>query len=46
MGVFTTAAATWVASATLTATQLNAQVRDFINGFGAYTSYTVTRYVC
>ena len=42
MGVFTTAAKTWGAEA-LKSSDLNAQVRDFINGFGAFTTtYTPT----
>jgi len=39
MGVFTTAAKTWGAEA-LKSSDLNAQVRDFINGFGAWSTYT------
>jgi len=39
MGLFTTAAKTWGAEA-LKSSDLNAQVRDFINGFGATTTYT------
>lgn len=42
MGLFTTTARTWAVSEVLTATNLNAQLRDFINGFGAGTSYTPT----
>jgi hypothetical protein len=41
MGVFTTAAKTWGAEA-LKSSDLNAQVRDLINGFGAWTSYSPT----
>lgn len=42
MGLFTTAARTWGASEVVTATNLNAQLKDFIAGFGATTSYTPT----
>jgi hypothetical protein len=41
MGVFTTTAKTWGAEA-LKSSDLNAQVRDFINGFGTWTTYTPT----
>jgi len=39
MGVFTTTAKTWGAEP-LKSSDLNAQVRDFINGFGTWTSWT------
>jgi hypothetical protein len=42
MGVFTTAATTWAVGNKITAAGLNGQLRDFINGFGAFTSYTPT----
>ncbi len=40
MGVWTTTPRTWAVSEVLTATNMNAQLRDFQNGFGAYTSFT------
>lgn len=40
MGVWTTSPRTWAAAENVTATNLNAQLRDFQNGFGAFTSYT------
>jgi hypothetical protein len=42
VAVFTTASRTWATSEVVTATNLNAQLRDLINGFGAKTSYTPT----
>ncbi len=42
MGVFTTASKTWAVGNKITASDLNGQLRDFINGFGAFTSYTPT----
>ncbi len=42
MGVWTTSPRTWAVSEVLTATNMNAQLRDFQNGFGAWTSYTPT----
>lgn len=41
MGVFTTTAKTWGAEP-IRSSDFNAQIRDFINGFGAWTSYTPT----
>jgi hypothetical protein len=40
MGVFTAPAHTWAILEGLTAANMNAQLRDFINGFGACTAYT------
>lgn len=42
MAVFTTISRTWVAAEILTASNMNAQLRDFINGFDAWTAYTPT----
>ena len=42
MGVWTTAVRTWAAGEKVTAANLNAQLADFANGFGAFTSYTPT----
>lgn len=42
MGVFTTASNTWAVGSKITAALLNGQLRDLINGFGAWTSYTPT----
>ncbi len=42
MGDWTTATRTWAVSEVLTATNMNAQLRDFANAFGAFTSYTPT----
>lgn len=40
MGTFTAAARTWATDEVVTAANLNAQLRDLINGFGAWTAYT------
>lgn len=40
MGTWTTAIRTWAAGETVTAANLNAQLKDFAGGFGAWTSYT------
>lgn len=42
MGLFTTASNTWAVGNKITAALLNGQLRDLINGFGAYTAYTPT----
>ncbi len=42
MGTWTTAIRTWAAGETVTAANLNAQLKDFAGGFGALTSYTPT----
>lgn len=42
MATWTTATRTWAAGETLTAANMNAQIRDFANGFGAWNSYTPT----
>ncbi len=42
MGTWTTAIRTWAAGETVTAANLNAQLKDFAGGFGAWTSYTPT----
>ena len=41
MGTWTTAVKTW-ASGTLTSTDMNAQIKDFANSFGAFTAFTPT----
>lgn len=40
MGVWTTAIKTWAAGSTVVAADMNAQIKDFASGFGAWTSYT------
>ncbi len=40
MGTWTTAVKTWAVGDKESATILNAQLRDFANGFGAWTTYT------
>lgn len=42
MGTWTTATRTWAAGEVVTAANLNAQLRNFANGFGAWTAYTPT----
>jgi hypothetical protein len=42
MGVFTTTPRTWASGEVVTAVNINAQLRDFANGFGAWTAYTPT----
>jgi hypothetical protein len=42
MGVFTTASQTFAVGDQFTAAWQNGQVRDFIDGFGAWTAYTPT----
>lgn len=42
MATWTTAIRTWAAGETVTAANLNAQLKDFASGFGAWTSYTPT----
>lgn len=42
MGLFTTASNTWAVGNKITAALLNAQLRNFIDGFGAKTAYTPT----
>ena len=42
MATFTTASRTWATSEVVTAANMNAQLRDLINGFGAHTTYTPT----
>lgn len=40
MAAWTTAVRTWTSGEVLTAANMNAQLRDFANGFGAWASYT------
>lgn len=40
MATWTTATRTWTAGETVTAANMNAQLRDFANAFGAFGSYT------
>lgn len=40
MGSWTTAIRTWAAGETVTAANMNAQLKDFASAFGALTSYT------
>lgn len=40
MGVFTTAAHTWLTNEIPTSANMNGQIRDLINGFGAWTAYS------
>ena len=42
MAVYTTASHTWAVGETVTAANMNSQVRDLVNAFGGYTSYTPT----
>jgi len=42
MGSWTTAIRTWAAGETVTAANMNAQIKDFASAFGAFTSYTPT----
>jgi hypothetical protein len=42
MGVWTTTPRTWAAAEKVTATLLNEQLRNFADGFGAWTAYTPT----
>jgi hypothetical protein len=42
MGVWTTAVHDWTAGEQVTAANMDAQLRDFANAFGAWTSYAVT----
>ena len=42
MAVWTTTPRTWASGETLTAANMNAQLRDFASGFGAWGSYTPT----
>jgi len=42
MGSFTTTSRTWVIGETVTAANLNAQLKGLIDGFGAWTTYTPT----
>lgn len=42
MGSWTTAIRTWAAGETVTAANMNAQLKDFASAFGALTSYTPT----
>lgn len=42
MATFTTASRTWATNEVVTAANMNAQIRDLINGFGAHSTYTPT----
>lgn len=39
MAVYTTASHTWAVGETVTAANMNAQIRDLINGFGVFSTY-------